>query len=166
MSIWSFNHGESILDYDKTDNSSNPHNPNADCGVFGGWPYLAYGFLERLGGVEPEVLLARMCHYLRCMLHNPHRLTTPTAVVPVTAIPAWRRASTVPSVVRLPLTATSLSPVTPSWIRHSLWRDLPSLAMLPFQRCVEFHLFIEYFMRPLSNALWLIRTKLKWLFNL
>ena len=36
------------------DNSSTSTG-NADCGVFGGWPYLAYGFLQRLGGIEPAV---------------------------------------------------------------------------------------------------------------
>ena len=26
----------------------------ADCGVFGGWPYLALGYIERVGGIESE----------------------------------------------------------------------------------------------------------------
>jgi len=36
------------------DNSSDPKNGTADCGEFGGWPYLAYQYFERAGGVRTD----------------------------------------------------------------------------------------------------------------
>ena len=34
------------------DASQDAENPRADCGVFGGWPYLALGYVQRAGGIE------------------------------------------------------------------------------------------------------------------
>lgn len=36
------------------DDSKDPQHNHADCGVFGGWPYLAYDFIKELGGIETE----------------------------------------------------------------------------------------------------------------
>jgi len=42
---------EQIVDCDST---IDPFNNHADCGVFGGWPYLAMQFVINSGGLEPE----------------------------------------------------------------------------------------------------------------
>jgi len=42
---------EQIVD---CDGSTDPKTNNSDCGVFGGWPYLAYGYVQRAGGLETE----------------------------------------------------------------------------------------------------------------
>lgn len=42
---------EQIVDCDST---IDPFNNHADCGVFGGWPYLAMQFVISSGGLEPE----------------------------------------------------------------------------------------------------------------
>lgn len=42
---------EQLVDCDST---QSPNNNDADCGVFGGWPYLAYQYLEKAGGIESE----------------------------------------------------------------------------------------------------------------
>ncbi|XP_046579771.1 cysteine proteinase 1-like [Haliotis rubra] len=34
------------------DGTMDPEQKRADCGVFGGWPYLAYQYVERAGGLE------------------------------------------------------------------------------------------------------------------
>ncbi|XP_062519424.1 procathepsin L-like [Corticium candelabrum] len=36
------------------DNTVDPKNMHADCGVFGGWPYLAYDYIKTMGGLESE----------------------------------------------------------------------------------------------------------------
>ncbi|XP_041378521.1 cathepsin L-like [Gigantopelta aegis] len=43
---------EQVVDCDST---KDPANDRADCGVFGGWPYLAYQYIKKVGGIEPEV---------------------------------------------------------------------------------------------------------------
>eukprot|EP00118_Oscarella_pearsei_P004861 m.21485 g.21485 ORF g.21485 m.21485 type:complete len:386 (+) comp28181_c0_seq3:60-1217(+) len=42
---------EQIVD---CDNNADPNNKHEDCGVFGGWPYLAYQYVKAVGGIEPE----------------------------------------------------------------------------------------------------------------
>lgn len=42
---------EQLVDCDAT---FDPNNLNQDCGVFGGWPYLAYQYVMKTGGIEPE----------------------------------------------------------------------------------------------------------------
>ena len=42
---------EQLVDCDGTFEESSKH---ADCGVFGGWPYLAYQYIMREGGIDPE----------------------------------------------------------------------------------------------------------------
>ncbi|XP_065839389.1 cysteine proteinase 1-like [Oscarella lobularis] len=42
---------EQIVD---CDNNADPSNRNEDCGVFGGWPYLAYQYVKSVGGIETE----------------------------------------------------------------------------------------------------------------
>ncbi|CAH1774055.1 unnamed protein product [Owenia fusiformis] len=36
------------------DSMKDPLHHNADCGVFGGWPYLAYQYVQHAGGIETE----------------------------------------------------------------------------------------------------------------
>lgn len=36
------------------DGSSDSQQDLADCGEFGGWPYLAYGYLEKAGGIHTD----------------------------------------------------------------------------------------------------------------
>eukprot|EP00058_Branchiostoma_floridae_P019435 XP_002604925.1 hypothetical protein BRAFLDRAFT_77225 [Branchiostoma floridae] len=36
------------------DDNTDPKTGNADCGVFGGWPYLAFQYIKRVGGIEKE----------------------------------------------------------------------------------------------------------------
>ncbi|WP_411023834.1 C1 family peptidase, partial [Salmonella sp. s51228] len=42
---------EMLIDCDGT---SDVINSRADCGVFGGWPYLAYQYIKQVGGIESE----------------------------------------------------------------------------------------------------------------
>lgn len=42
---------EMLIDCDGT---SDVINSRADCGVFGGWPYLAYQYIKKIGGIESE----------------------------------------------------------------------------------------------------------------
>lgn len=42
---------EQVVDCDATRDPTNIH---ADCGVFGGWPYLAYQYVEHAGGLNSE----------------------------------------------------------------------------------------------------------------
>ncbi|KAL5493182.1 hypothetical protein EMCRGX_G014320 [Ephydatia muelleri] len=42
---------EQLVDCDAT---IDPDNLNSDCGVFGGWPYLAYQYIANAGGIEEE----------------------------------------------------------------------------------------------------------------
>lgn len=42
---------EQLVDCDAT---FDPDNLHQDCGVFGGWPYLAYQYIEKAGGIESE----------------------------------------------------------------------------------------------------------------
>lgn len=44
---------EQVVDCDGT-SDSNPNNLNSDCGVYGGWPYLAFEFLINIGGIATE----------------------------------------------------------------------------------------------------------------
>jgi cathepsin F len=36
------------------DGTTEPETKHADCGVFGGWPYLAYQYIIKAGGLDPE----------------------------------------------------------------------------------------------------------------
>ncbi|CAH1788082.1 unnamed protein product [Owenia fusiformis] len=42
---------EQIVDCDGTKDAAHHH---ADCGIFGGWPYLAYQYVIRAGGIESD----------------------------------------------------------------------------------------------------------------
>lgn len=42
---------EQVVDCDATRDPANTH---ADCGVFGGWPYLAYQYVKNIGGLNSE----------------------------------------------------------------------------------------------------------------
>jgi cathepsin F len=43
---------EQLVDCDNTQDST--YSYRADCGVFGGWPYLAYQYIKRIGGIQTE----------------------------------------------------------------------------------------------------------------
>ena len=45
---------EQLVDCDGT---SDPESGRADCGVFGGWPYLAYKYIIKAGGIDPAIVL-------------------------------------------------------------------------------------------------------------
>lgn len=50
-------HGKEWLSVEQVadcDNSTDPDNIHADCGVFGGWPYLAYQYVKRAGGLQAD----------------------------------------------------------------------------------------------------------------
>lgn len=49
---------EQVVDCDYTED---PHNINSDCGVFGGWPYLAYQYIMRTGGLTSEATYPYCC---------------------------------------------------------------------------------------------------------
>ena len=43
-----------MSDCDSTVDPDPKRFPNADCGVFGGWPYLAMQYVIRVGGLPSE----------------------------------------------------------------------------------------------------------------
>lgn len=48
------------------DNTVDPSNLHGDCGVFGGWPYLAFEYLKTVGGLETEEDYPYCCGTGKC----------------------------------------------------------------------------------------------------